>query len=329
MAGIDSRPNDPTQPTPAGRPAGVRLFRDRRLTEIAVIAVMVFWAANFIVVKDIIGVLPPVAFTFLRYFLAALALLAILRWSEGEVRLPRPGAGRILLLGGLGFGIYQMLWTVGLQSIPAGDSALLIAASPVLTAVIAVMIGTDTLNARKAVGVVLSFAGVVLVIAAGVGIELTGSPIGFALTMGAALCWATYTAFGAKVLRRHSPLVLTTWATIGGTLVLAPVGLGQLLAPGALGPEQAASLPKIVFAVAFSGLLAAALANVVVFEGVGLLGPTRVMTLQSLVPAMAVVLAFIFLSEPIRPVQIVGGAVIIVGVALTRWHSRGPAVAPR
>ena len=323
MAGdIDShRP----PPTPAGRPAGVRLFADRRLTEVAVVAVMVLWAANFIVVKDIIDVLPPVGFTFLRYFLAAVALLAILRWSEGDTRLPRPGAGRILVLGGLGFGLYQILWTVGLQSIPAGDSALLIAASPVLAAVIAAAIGTDTLNPAKATGVVLSFAGVVLVIAAGVGIELTGSPIGFALTMAAALCWATYTAFGARVLRRHSPLVLTTWATIGGTLVLAPVGIGQLLAPGALGPEQAAALPSIVFAIGFSGLLAAALANVVVFQGVGLLGPTRVMTLQSLVPAMAVVLAFIFLQEPIRPVQVVGGAIIILGVALTRLASRGPA----
>ena len=169
---------------------------------------------------------------------------------------------------------------------------------------------------------VLSFVGVVLVIAAGVGIELTGSPIGFALTMAAALCWATYTAFGAKVLRRHSPLVLTTWATIGGDArPRARWDLGQLLAPGALGPEQAAALPSIIFAVAFSGLLAAALANVVVFQGVGLLGPTRVMTLQSLVPAMAVVLAFIFLHEPIRPVQIVGGAMIILGVAS---HAAGP-----
>ena len=290
---------------------------------------MVLWAANFIVVKGIIDIMPPVGFTFLRYSLASVALLAILRWSEGEIRLPRPGAARILLLGGLGFGIYQMLWTVGLQIIPAGDSALLIAASPVLTAVIAVLIGTDTLNPLKAVGVVLSFAGVVLVIAAGVGIELTGSPIGFALTMAAALCWATYTAFGAKVLRRHSPLVLTAWATIGGTLVLAPVGIGQLLAPGALGPEQAAALPSIVFAIAFSGLLAAALANVVVFQGVGLLGPTRVMTLQSLVPAMAVVLAFLFLHEPIRPVQVVGGGIIILGVALTRLASRGQVPARR
>jgi drug/metabolite transporter (DMT)-like permease len=318
-----------TDPTPADRPAGVRLLADRRRTEIAVLAVMVLWAANFIVVKDVIGVLPPVGFTFLRYLLASLALLAILRWSDGAIRTPRPDTGRILLLGGLGFGIYQMLWTTGLQTIPAGDSALLIAASPVLTAVIAVLIRTDTLNPLKAVGVVLSFAGVVLVIAAGVGIELTGSPIGFALTMAAALCWATYTAVAARVLRRHSPLVLTTWATIGGTLVLAPVGIGQLLSPGVLGPEQAANLPGILFAIAFSGLLAAALANVVVFQGVRLLGPTRVMTLQSLVPAMAVVLAAIFLREPVRPLQIIGGAIIIVGVFLTRFASRGPVAARR
>jgi len=316
-------------PTPAGRPAGVPLLADRRLTEIAVVGIMVLWAANFIVVKDIIGVLPPVGFTFLRYLLASAALLAILRWSEDAIRLPTPGLGRILLLGGLGFGIYQMLWTVGLLSIPAGDSALLIAASPVLTAVIAVLIGTDTLNPQKALGVVLSFAGVVLVIAAGVGIELTGSPIGFALTMAAALCWATYTAFGARVMRRYSPLVLTTWATIGGTMVLAPVGIAQLLAPGALGPEQAANLPGLVFAIAYSGLLAAALANVVVFSGVRLLGPTRVMTLQSLVPAMAVVLAFLLLHEPIRPVQVVGGAIIVLGVALTRFASRGATARPR
>ena len=314
-----------TDPTPADRPAGVRLLAERRRAEIAVLGVMVLWAANFIVVKDILGLLPPVGFTFLRYFLASLALLVILRWSEGAIRLPRPDTGRILLLGGLGFGLYQMLWTVGLQSIPAGDSALLIAASPVLTAVIALLIRTDTLNPLKAAGVVLSFTGVALVIAAGVGIELTGSPVGFALTMAAALCWATYTAVAARVLRRLSPLVLTAWASIGGTIVLAPVGLGQLLSPGTLGPEQAANLPAILFSVGFSGLLAAALANVVVFQGVRLLGPTRIMALQSLVPAMAVVLAAIFLMEPIRPVQVVGGGIIILGVALIRLASGGPA----
>ena len=292
------------------------------MAEFAVLGVMVFWAGNFIVVKDVVTVMPPVAFTFLRYGLASIALLVILRWSEGVVRLPRPDVARILLLGALGFGAYQMLWTVGLQSIPAGDSALLIAATPVFTAVLAVVAGADTLTPAKFAGAVLSFLGVVVVIAAGVGISFTGSLIGSALTLAAALCWATYTAFAGPVLRRHSPLVLTTWATIAGTAAMAPIGLGQLLAPGAIGPAQAERFVPIVLAVAYSGLLAAALANVIVFNGVRLLGPTRIITLQSLVPAMAVVLAFFFLREPIRPAQVVGGAIIVAGVALTRYASR-------
>ncbi len=291
---------------------------------------MVLWAGNFIVVKDVVTVLPPVAFTFLRYALASIALLVILRWSEGAVRLPRPDVGRILLLGGLGFGAYQMLWTVGLQSIPAGDSALLIAATPIFTAVLAVVAGADTLTPAKFAGAVLSFLGVVVVIAAGVGISLTGSLVGSALTLAAAaLCWATYTAFAGPVLRRHSPLVLTTWASIAGTAVMAPIGLGQLLAPGALGPAQAERIVPIALAVAYSGLLAAALANVIVFNAVRLLGPTRVITLQSLTPAMAVVLAFLFLHEPIRPAQVAGGAIIVAGVALTRFASRRPSARRR
>lgn len=290
-------------------------------------AVMVVWAANFIVVKDAIATLPPVGFTMLRYGLAAIALLVILRWTEGEIRLPRPDVARILILGGLGFGLYQILWTVGLLSIPAGDSALIIASTPVLVAVLAVVAGADTLTPMKFMGAALSFLGVVVVIAAGVGISMSGSALGSLLTLAAAACWASYTAFAAPVLRRHSPLVLTTWATIGGTLVLIPVGVAQLLAPGALGAEQAANLVPIVLAIAYSGVLAAALANVIVFNGVRLLGPTRVITLQSFVPPMAVVLAFIFLREPIRPAQVVGGLIIVLGVALTRRASMRPAAA--
>ena len=278
---------------------------------------MAVWAANFIVVKDVLSLMPPVGFTFLRYVLAAIALVVLLRWREGSLQ-PPPGVWRIIALGGLGFGVYQILWTVGLQTIPAGDSALLIAATPVFTAVIAVLAGTDRLDPTRGFGVILSFVGVVLVIGAGVGIELSGELIGFVLTLSAALCWATYTAVGARVLWRTTPLQLTTWATIGGVIVLAPIGIGQLLAPGVWGPAQQDAALEIVLAIAYSGLLAAALANIVVFEGVRLLGPTRVTTIQALVPAMAVVLAYVFLGEPIRPAQVLGGAIIVLGVALTR-----------
>jgi drug/metabolite transporter (DMT)-like permease len=285
-----------------------------------VLVIMVFWAGNFIVVKGAIGILPPVGFTFLRYVLASVTLLSLLRWRTGSIRPPRGDVMAIGLLGVIGFGCYQILWPVALQSIPAGDSALLIATTPVLTALMAAATRADQPNAAKLTGALISFAGVAMVIAAGQRLDLGASLVGDGLTLVAALCWAVYTVFGARILRRHSPLVATTWAIVAGTLFIAPVGIGQLATADIHGVGLA-----ILLAIAYSGMLAAGLANVVVFHGLKLLGPTRVTALQSLVPALAVVLAAIFLGEAIRPAQVIGGVVILAGVALLRrgaWPGR-------
>ena len=278
---------------------------------------MVFWAGNFIVIKRALDHVPPVGFTLLRFALASAVLLVILRWREGSIRMPRRDALPILGLGIVGFGIYQILWTTALGQINAGDSAVLIATTPVLTAVLAVAARADTLTPAKLGGSILSFIGVGLVIAAGPGIGQGGALGGYVLTLIAALCWAAYTAFGAPFLARQSPLRTTTWATVGGTLTLVPVGAVQLLTtPGV------SFVPEVWLTVLYSGMLAAGLGNVIVFHGVHLLGPTRVTAMQTLVPALAVVLAFLVLNEAIRPGQVLGGAVIIGGVALTRLTGR-------
>lgn len=293
---------------------------ERRLAELAVVIVMVFWAGNFIVVKSAVGIVPPIAFTFLRYCLAAVTLLALLRWREGAIHLPRGDVVRLAVLGSVGFGCYQLIWPVALQTIPAGDSALLIATTPVITALLAAAVGADTANPVKLIGALISFVGVALVIAAGQGVDLGVSLGGDLLTLVAALCWAVYTVFGANLLRRHSPLVATTWAIVFGTLFMAPIGIAQLAAM-----DLSLIGPPVILAVVYAGTLAAGIANVIVFHGLKLLGPTRVTAFQFLVPALAVVLAAIFLGEAIRPVQVVGGAVILAGVALLRsgvWPGR-------
>jgi drug/metabolite transporter (DMT)-like permease len=289
---------------------------DRRAAELAVLVVMVFWAGNFIVVKGAVGIIPPIAFTFLRYLLASLTLLALLRWREGAIRLPHGDILRLAVLGSVGFGCYQVLWPVALQTIPAGDSALLIATTPVITALLAVAVGADAPNAVKLIGALISFVGVALVIAAGQGVNLGVSLVGDLLTLGAALCWALYTVYGAGILQRHSPLVATTWAIVAGTLFMAPFGIAQLATA-----DLADFGPAVLIAIVYAGTLAAGVSNVVVFHGLKLLGPTRVTALQFLVPPLAVVLAAVFLGEAIRPEQVAGGMIILAGVALLRRGS--------
>ena len=274
---------------------------------------MVLWAFNFIVVKSAVAILPPVGFTFLRFALASTTLLILLRWREGSVGLPRRDLVAICGLGAVGFGIYQILWTTGLKAIAAGDSALIIAATPVLVAFLAVIARSDVLTPGKLVGGLVSFTGVAVVIASGPGVSLGGSVFGEAITLLAAICWAFYTAFGAPFLRRHSPLRTTAWATVAGTVVLAPLAASQLASV-----DVAALTPTVLGAVLYSGLLAAGVANVIVLNGVRLVGPTRTSAYQFLVPALAVALAAVFLAEPIRPGQVAGGVVIVAGVLVTR-----------
>ena len=275
--------------------------------------VMAFWAANFIVVKAANEQIPPVTFSFLRFGLAALTLLAVLKWREGRLGLPRRDVLPILGLGALGFGVYQILWPIALQDIPAGDSALLIATTPVITALLAVVSGADTLTRTKLLGSLVSFAGVAIVVAAGHGITLGSALVGDALTILAALCWSIYTAFGSPILRRHSPLRTTAWAMVGGSLVLLLPGAAQSIGVdwGGVGGDAWAGL-------LFSAFIPAGVANVVVFSAIRLLGPTRITAFQFLVPFMAVLMGAAFLAEPVRLDQLIGGLVIVIGVAIAR-----------
>jgi drug/metabolite transporter (DMT)-like permease len=327
-ASVPARAGDPAPaagPAAAAAPASgpppslrrASTLRQRRLAEAGVLLVMAFWAGNFIAIKGSLDVLPPVGFTFLRLVIASLTLLVLLRLREGSVRLGRHDLVRIGLLGALGFGLYQILWTTALAQIRAGDSAVLIATSPVLAALLAAIVGADALTPTRLVGAVLSFAGVVIVVAAGgQGLGLDGSLPGYLLTLLAAASWATYTVLGALVLRGNSPLRMTTWATIAGTIVILPLGLAQLS-----GVDPSRIRLETGLAVLYSATLAAGVGNVVVLHGIHLLGPTRVAALQTLVPALAVVLAGIILHEPITAGQVVGGTVILLGVALTRRRS--------
>jgi drug/metabolite transporter (DMT)-like permease len=293
--------------------------RERRLAEAGVLLTVLIWSANFVVVKAAIGELGPLTFTAARYAVAAITLLLVLRLRQGAIRFPRGYGRQLFVMGALGFGAYQVLWTLGLTQITAGDSALLIAASPVFVALLAGAVGMDVLSPPKVAGALLSFAGVAVVVAAGHELSLGASLLGDALTLGAAAMWAVYTTAGARIMRTVDPLQATVWTVVSGAIVLAPFGAWEAVTA----PPAAVTVPAIV-AIAYSGALAAGIANVFVFNAIRLVGPTRVTASQFLVPAGAVVLGALVLDEPVGWAQVIGGAIIVAGV----WLTRRPSVLP-
>jgi drug/metabolite transporter (DMT)-like permease len=308
----------PTGPSASGAPephAARDHASERRVAEAGVLLVVLCWAANFVIVKAAIGEVPPLVFTGLRYIVATATVLAILRWREGTIRMPLPDIAKAAALGVLGFAVYQACWTLGLTQITAGDSALLIAATPVIVALISVPLGTDTLSPAKIIGIFVSFLGVGLVVTAGAdgALSLGSSLVGDLVTLVAAVVWAFYTSLAARLMRRMTPLQLTGWSVAGGCAALVPAAIWQ----AAVSPPFSIDL-AVVAAIIYSGTLAAGVANILISRGVLVLGPTRVTVLQYGVPALAVVFGAIFLAEPVRPAQVLGGIVIILGVVITR-----------
>jgi drug/metabolite transporter (DMT)-like permease len=297
------------------RPAAL----SRRLAEIAILLVMLTWGANVVVVKSVIADVPPVLFAFVRFGLAFLVLLAILRWREGSVGLPRGDVLPLLLLGLAGFGLYQDLWATALGQTTASNSALITAGTPISTLLIAAAVGSDKLSVTKGVGALIGFAGVVAVVGATHGFGFSGASGGDLMTFAATICWACYVAFGAPVLRRHSPLKTATWAIGFGCLGTLPLAIWEA---GSLDPSRIHAGTVAMFL--YCALLAGAASNVIMFEAVKVLGPARAMLFQFLVPAFAVALSALVLGESIVVAQVLGGVVIVVGILVsrTRWLDR-------
>jgi drug/metabolite transporter (DMT)-like permease len=306
---------------PPAQGAAVRLIspspRTFVVAEIAVLLVMLTWGLNFVAVKLVLADLPPIVFAFTRFSAAFVVMLAVLRWREGSVGLPRRDVLPLLLLGLIGFGLYQDLWASALSMTTASNSSLITAATPVSTMLIAAAIGSDTLSRAKVIGAAIAFCGAAAVVLATHGLGFSGASAGDLMTFGATICWAIYVAFGSPVLRRHSPLRTATWAIGFGCLGMLPLALWQAASFDASRIDG-----QTVALFLYCTLLAAAAANVVMFEAVKVLGPTRAVFFQFLIPAFAVVAAAIFLSESIVIGQVAGGAVIVTGILISRLGSR-------
>ncbi len=130
------------------------------------------------------------------------------------------------------------------------------------------------------------------------------------------MLWAVYTVGASRVVTRIDPLAASTWTVVAGAALLVPLGLAESIGRGTV-----TVTPAAVVAILYSGMLAAGIANVFVLNAVRYVGPTRATAMQFLVPAGAVVLGAIFLAEPVGLPQVIGGAVIVLGVWLTRRAS--------
>jgi len=286
-----------------------------RAVELMLLAAIGLWALNLSITRYILTHgFEPLAYSTVRYGFASLVFVAIGLIVERSLRLTARdlllaiAAAMVLFVNQLGF-VYA------LHTTSASVIAVILAATPIVAAILGLVLRTETLHARFWIGAVLSLVGVA-VVAVGAGGEVSGDAKGVALGLLTASTWALYSILITPLMQRYSATRISATVVAVSWVPLLVVGRPQVA-------EQHWNLGWWVwFLLVFATLGPLVLTNVLWFRSLDRIGPSRATLATNLQPFVAAVLAVILLGERPGVSLFVGGGLIAVGILLARRPRR-------
>lgn len=282
---------------------------------------ILIWGSNFSIVKVALRDFPELAFNAMRMIVASAGFLAAIRFSgppEGGPSRPKITASdwrELAFLGTIGTFLYQLCFVAGLRRTSVGNSSLIIGISPVVISVMSSLAGHERIRPMRWVGVILALLGLYLVV--GHGLDLSGATWrGDALMMASVFFWSLFSVASQPVLKRHSPLIVIGLAfSIGGALYVLT------LLPWLLGVDWRAVSTFSWMMMLISALFSLNLSYWIWYTGLQKLGGSRTSVYSYLTPIVAIIVAAIWLGEPISTNQIAGAIAIFSGLLITRFAS--------
>lgn len=277
------------------------------------------WGANFSLVKVAMRDFPELAFNALRLIIASAIFLAALWWQR-RAGSERPTAAslstadwkRLALLGFVGHLCYQLLFLGGVKRTSVANGSLIMGTTPVVVALLTAWTGHERVPPLRWLGAAISFAGLFVVVSGKVEVSASG-PLGDLLVLGSVVCWAIYSVASVPLLRRHSALLVTGYSISIGAALYLVVALPTLLRLGWTSISTWSWLLMVA-----SAVFALSLAYLIWYTSVQRAGTTRTAVWSNMTPVMAIVIAMLWLGEPISSTQVAGSMAIFAGLLITR-----------
>ena len=300
-----------TDPTPDSRTAGPAFGSSDAL----MIAAVVMWGVNFSTIKIALRELSPGGFNGMRLFVTSALFVVLVAFSREKFRIERRDILGLAAVGIAGNAIYQILFIHGVSLTTASNTSLILSISPVFVALLGAVLGIERIHWAAWLGILISFSGLYLVIAGGNGgLRFSAANVaGDLFIFGAAIFWASYTVFSKPFLERMSPLKFSAYTVWAGALVYLPLTAGDVLAVS----WARVSLRSWVMIV-LSSLFGFVIGYLIWYNSVKKVGNSKTAIYNNLTPVFTALFAALILGESFRARQLIGAAVILTGVYMTR-----------
>jgi drug/metabolite transporter (DMT)-like permease len=292
--------------------AGSRATTPGGRTIAAVVVTVLAWASAFVAIRGVGQDLSPGALAFGR-LLVGTAVLGALLAGRGWVR-PDRREWALLAVCGVGwFGVYNVSLNAAEQHLDAGTTAMLVNIGPILIAVFAGLLLGEGFPRWLVAGIAVAFAGVVLIGVATRGAET--DLLGVVLCVVAAVGYAGGVVAQKPVLRRLPGLQVTFLACAIGAVCCLPWA-------GALAGELTEAPRGSIAGMIYLGVVPTALAFSTWAYALSRMDAGRLGVTTYLVPPLVILLGWLLLDEVPPALALVGGAVCLAGVALSRRRGR-------
>ena len=268
-------------------------------------AIAGMWGSSFLLIAFGLEDLEPGLVAFLRVAFGALALSVV---PGARRRVEREDLPRIAFLGAVWIAIPLTLFAVAQQWIDSSRAGMINGAMPLFSGLIAALLLRTAPGMLQSVGLLIGFAGVVLVSAPAAG-EGSASAIGVALVLFATVLYGVSANVTVPLQQRYGALPVVWRAQLVALALTLPYGVASV--PGS--SFDASSLLAMVVL----GLGSTGIAFVLMAILVGRAGATRGAVAIYFIPVVATILGVLVRDETIGALAIPGIALIIVGAWLT------------
>ena len=269
------------------------------------LVVVAIWGSNFVVIKLALAHLPPLLLATLRFALAALPLVLL-------VRRPPVSWGNLALYGlTIGVGQFGLLFYVMTRHISPGLASLVIQSQVFFTVGLSMLLSGERVRPFQLVAALIAVAGIVLIASRSDG---QTTPLGLVLTLAAALSWA----LGNIASRAAGPVNVLAYVAWSSLLAVPPLAALSLTLEG--WPRIAAGLAEADWAT-WAAVLWQSIGNTIFGYGVWAWLLARypaatVAPFSLLVPVFGMGASAALLAEPLPPWKLAAAALVMGGLAL-------------
>ena len=293
---------------------GAQAALSRRGAHLVLASVVVAWAGAFAAIKHLLdaGVAAP-EIALGRCALAAPGFIIALRYSGGLPGITRRDMVRIIVAGVLLITVYHVALNEGELRTTSGTAAVIVGTAPGMTLGLALLLGLEVFSGRRAAGLAIAFVGVVVVVTLGAGQSVSlDNAKGPLLVLLAPISFAAYNVMAKPLLARHSPIAVSSAATLAGTVALLPFIRGSWVGDA----RHMSAFDWLL--VVYLGLICTLFAYIAWTLALDHLDASRAVAYLYGVPPLAVVIGALTLGEEVTAWLAAGAALVIAGVALAQ-----------